>query len=992
MQELAAKDLSFTTISSQHRELRAPMAETSSSPSVDMAVSAAPFSYAQAARGKNATAAALSTDKTDSSSWADDVPETAISTIDHENAAGPTMDGTNSTDDAPSSPGPCVPEATEDISNSTTTDAQQNNDLPKEDDIHSETKQSSEATWESKSQTSNTAATSQSPSEERGRALEKDKPKSEASSQVPSQAGEEKIPEVTLKDAPLPAVNIWQQRASEAKAKQVKQPSPAGHGTTGDVSATSRSDASKSQVRSPAVDGTRPPRRAPGRPADDSRSAGPTNTIAAALSRSHRSEGDITRSTQLPPPVGDTVSWPTPLTAQDDEKRRAQQTGAKGEKERSGSTTSKPHGRNDWTVMNYTPSVKFETPLPIRGGRGGRLGARGGRGGAIGERSSTFSHALTGADPARVTRQPQKIEGSDAQTSSLSESQARIEDVEECAKPTPEPSKIPEKQDHIVNGAETSAQLTDEANPAQASPEASTLHSAESGSGRQQPSEGAATDDSGRESRFKPEQSTSQAYLGRKKPTPSFQDMSVEPVVGQKQKRRGSQAINRNDASNPDFKERRRTTTDFESLAERLEHPAQGSSFDASRDSWVPQSHRERPEGRADRGRGFKGRGTHATSTHYNAAAGQLPQHQTATHGKGNHAFQPHQYSQSGTYSNNSRTFKNNPRAASIPNDTSFGRYAGGYAGSYGYAYPGYGDSMYPYGGMMSMGANSFNPYVEQTLLMTEITNQLRYYFSLENMLKDLFLRKHMDSQGFVSLKLIANFKRMRELTQDMELIKHICLQLEGFDFVTGADGQNKLRINEGWEKWVLSMEERDPSARNDGTPNVPASSTAYSSLMEHQSMSNSTFIPHVAHAQPQSFSATATSFSPLPMNSSVNGYRGTSPTTNGILQDTSRHQDSLNQASRLHEESLSPVEAEGDAHHDDQTKDLRIAMRPLNSDLPKASDPSESKQGIASSIPNGTGAQQSGSSAEHPVDPAPHESPSGYAHGSSLDGQDVSI
>ena len=36
------------------------------------------------------------------------------------------------------------------------------------------------------------------------------------------------------------------------------------------------------------------------------------------------------------------------------------------------------------------------------------------------------------------------------------------------------------------------------------------------------------------------------------------------------------------------------------------------------------------------------------------------------------------------------------------------------------------------------------------------VLNQCEYYFSIENLCKDLFLRKHMDSEGFVNLPILA--------------------------------------------------------------------------------------------------------------------------------------------------------------------------------------------------------------------------------------------
>ena len=52
--------------------------------------------------------------------------------------------------------------------------------------------------------------------------------------------------------------------------------------------------------------------------------------------------------------------------------------------------------------------------------------------------------------------------------------------------------------------------------------------------------------------------------------------------------------------------------------------------------------------------------------------------------------------------------------------------------------------------------------------LIKKIVDQVEFYFSDENILKDAFLLKHVrrNKQGFVSLKLITSFKRIKSLTK----------------------------------------------------------------------------------------------------------------------------------------------------------------------------------------------------------------------------------
>ena len=45
------------------------------------------------------------------------------------------------------------------------------------------------------------------------------------------------------------------------------------------------------------------------------------------------------------------------------------------------------------------------------------------------------------------------------------------------------------------------------------------------------------------------------------------------------------------------------------------------------------------------------------------------------------------------------------------------------------------------------------------------------YYFSDENLLKDFFLRRRMDADGYLPVSVVASFNRIQAITQDMKFI-----------------------------------------------------------------------------------------------------------------------------------------------------------------------------------------------------------------------------
>jgi len=203
--------------------------------------------------------------------------------------------------------------------------------------------------------------------------------------------------------------------------------------------------------------------------------------------------------------------------------------------------------------------------------------------------------------------------------------------------------------------------------------------------------------------------------------------------------------------------------------------------------------------------------GTHATEFSSPSSYG-VPASPSSYHtSRGNHQF---------SYPHTSRGSwrGNNMRSHSIPIEQYYGqRYGGAYPDSQqsphlqGY-YPGmYDNNGYP------MTAMPYPGYGEADQLWSSIAGQLEYYFSINNLIKDMFLRKHMDSQGFVLLDVVANFPRMKRATQDIDLLQAVCKTSAVVQIRVGEDGKERLRASQGWDKFLLPMDQRDPSAQTDG-------------------------------------------------------------------------------------------------------------------------------------------------------------------------------
>ncbi|CAA7061155.1 unnamed protein product [Microthlaspi erraticum] len=96
----------------------------------------------------------------------------------------------------------------------------------------------------------------------------------------------------------------------------------------------------------------------------------------------------------------------------------------------------------------------------------------------------------------------------------------------------------------------------------------------------------------------------------------------------------------------------------------------------------------------------------------------------------------------------------------------------------------------------LHQGPSALSP--EKLDLKDRVIKQIEYYFSDENLQNDSYLVSLMDEQGWVPTKIIADFKRVKMMTMDVEFIVYAL----GFSTTVEVEG-DKIRRREMWSKWV---------------------------------------------------------------------------------------------------------------------------------------------------------------------------------------------
>lgn len=112
-------------------------------------------------------------------------------------------------------------------------------------------------------------------------------------------------------------------------------------------------------------------------------------------------------------------------------------------------------------------------------------------------------------------------------------------------------------------------------------------------------------------------------------------------------------------------------------------------------------------------------------------------------------------------------------------------------------------------------------PYwYEQQNIIAMLTRQLSYYFSVNNLLKDSYLRRCMDSQGYVFLDVIQRFTRIQQLSPDPSMLRFACIECPEIELVTGIeDNRDRIRRVQEWAEFVYPKGSRNDEVNFDEGP-----------------------------------------------------------------------------------------------------------------------------------------------------------------------------
>ncbi|KAF9134596.1 La ribonucleoprotein domain member 1 [Mortierella sp. 14UC] len=156
---------------------------------------------------------------------------------------------------------------------------------------------------------------------------------------------------------------------------------------------------------------------------------------------------------------------------------------------------------------------------------------------------------------------------------------------------------------------------------------------------------------------------------------------------------------------------------------------------------------------------------------------------------------------------------------------------------------------------------NAINPDAVKAYLL----QQMEYYFSVENLCKDVYMRTQMDAQGFVPLSLVANFNRVKSLTTDHALIKDTIKDSN----VIELNGDN-IRKKGDWATWIFPKEDGSAPFQATRSSFVPPVRSPHPAILSNPIVEDDWHIKHskakkrgsIAHPIPASQTKNTTSSS----------------------------------------------------------------------------------------------------------------------------------
>ncbi|KAK9765094.1 hypothetical protein K7432_006849 [Basidiobolus ranarum] len=155
--------------------------------------------------------------------------------------------------------------------------------------------------------------------------------------------------------------------------------------------------------------------------------------------------------------------------------------------------------------------------------------------------------------------------------------------------------------------------------------------------------------------------------------------------------------------------------------------------------------------------------------------------------------------------------------------------------------------------------------------LMVKLKSQIEYYFSIENLCRDVYFRNNMDSEGYVPISLLAGFNRIKALTEDEKLVHDALVSSEVVEVK-----DMKIRKKDDWARWLFPSQQeehtsvdRQPQITQSDLPGVEAKPLAPPASNKSSNQGSNSSRPPIPPQAKQNSRRSLGSLAPKPKKSS---------------------------------------------------------------------------------------------------------------------------
>lgn len=105
---------------------------------------------------------------------------------------------------------------------------------------------------------------------------------------------------------------------------------------------------------------------------------------------------------------------------------------------------------------------------------------------------------------------------------------------------------------------------------------------------------------------------------------------------------------------------------------------------------------------------------------------------------------------------------------------------------------------------------------VNRMRTLAALKGQIEYYFGMENLCRDVYLRMNMNEEGWCTLSFLATFSRVKSLATEVSLISQ---SIKDSEVVELDATEQMIRKRGDWATWVYSPEAKESIRARTGTP-----------------------------------------------------------------------------------------------------------------------------------------------------------------------------